>query len=140
MGKKAVPQANPSAMKQPGRERRRGAVEVLTLSALPPSPEVIRHAERRRRHARRSNLSRVIAAGSLPVVAVRHIPMKQVCLERPCRQQGEWQSRGRKSTTRLLGAVHAAREFLTASKGGGNGMDKVKISRRSVNAMQVSRR
>ena len=41
MGKNDVPQANPGAMKQPGRERRRGAVEVLALSALRPSPEVL---------------------------------------------------------------------------------------------------
>src|SRR5207245_867244 len=42
-GQKAVPQANPSAMKQSVRERRRRTVEVLVLSALPPSPEVICH-------------------------------------------------------------------------------------------------
>ena len=55
-------------------------MEVLTLSALPPSPErCYRHAERTR-HARKSGPSRGIATGS--PVGVCHVPMKRVRLER----------------------------------------------------------
>jgi len=89
MGKTAVPQANPGAMKQSGRERGRGAGGgALRSIGSSFTGGAIRHANERR-HARKSGPSRVIAAGSLAVVAVRHhvchIAMRRVCLERPCR-------------------------------------------------------
>src|SRR6266571_6422375 len=116
MGKKAVPQAKPGAMKQPGRERRRGAVEVLALSALRPSPEVLSSCRRTKTCPKK----RPVEGHSCwftPVAVVCHVPMRRVCLERPCRrQQGEWQSRGRKRTTRPLAGVHAGRGFAAASK------------------------
>jgi len=119
---------------------KRGAVEVLALSALPFPPEVLSSC--------RTNTTcpkkRPVEGHSCwftPVAVVCTVPMRRARLERPCRrQQGEWQSRGRKSTTRPMAGVHAGREFGAASKAGGNEMDKVRISRGSVNAMQVSRR
>src|SRR5438132_10769987 len=63
MGKKAVPQAKPGAMKQPGRERRSGAVEVLALSALRPSPEVLSSCRRTKTCPKKRPVE-VIAAGS----------------------------------------------------------------------------
>src|SRR5256712_5329051 len=60
MGKKAVPQANPSAMKQPGRERRRGERWRCSLYRLfVPHRRCYRHAEERR-HARKSDPSREV--------------------------------------------------------------------------------
>ena len=60
MGKKAVPQAKPGAMKQPGRERRRGERCRCSLYRLfLPHRRCYRHAEERR-HARKSDPSREV--------------------------------------------------------------------------------
>src|SRR2546422_9109172 len=65
MGKTAVPQANPGAMKQSGRERGRGAGGgALRSIGSSFTGGAIRHANERR-HARKSGPPRVIATGSL---------------------------------------------------------------------------
>src|SRR3989441_2166267 len=73
MGKTALPQANPGAMKQSGRERGRGAGGgALRSIGSSFTGGAIRHANERR-HARKSGPSLVIATGSLAVVAVHHV-------------------------------------------------------------------
>ena len=95
-------------------------MEVLTLSALPPSREVLSSCRRTKTCPKK----RPVEGHSCwltPVAVVCRVPMKRVRLERPCQRRGEWQSRGRESTmdtTSLVGAtrVRAFRQGLQESQ------------------------